>query len=355
MRALAVWRIGLFALALIWPLATLGRTGGELTEKRDRVALPAWHLRGGYPQKFDNYFRDNFGSRDRFIRWHNLLKLRLLRESPVDRVIVGRDGWYFYSATADGIDIRNFSGRWPHTPADIEAWLNRQDAREREYAQIGTRYLIVVAPEKHNAYPAFVPSRYGPQAPGVMDEVLAHLKNHPRLQILDLRPILQPRANAQLYYKGDSHWNAQGAFLAAQAITEALRPALPDIGVIRESDYDLHVAPHDSGDLVKMIASSLTVDDRMFVYQSRTPRARIVHDAPANTVWEQPGTRLPTAMLIGDSFGVVLEPILCDAFSRLHYKMTTTEPITFRAVAEERPDVVVLMIVERYLPRLMEQ
>jgi hypothetical protein len=51
----------------------------------------------------------------------------------------------------------------------------------------------------------------------------------------------------------------------------------------------------------------------------------------------------------------VLEPILCDAFSRLHYKMTTTEPITFRAVAEERPDVVVLMIVERYLPRLMQQ
>jgi len=356
MRALAVIRIAVFVAALAWPLLTMGRDDGTLHEQRTLAPMPALATAGGrYPEEFDAYFRDHFGWRERLIRWNNLLKFYALGEAPVDRVIIGGSGWFFYSNPRDGMDIRNFAGRWPHTGADIEAWLERQDEREQEYARHGARYLIAIAPDKQSVYPDQVPYRYGPHAPGVLDELLRRAAAHPRLHVLDLRPALQAHADRQLYFKGDSHWNAHGAFLAAQAIAEALRPELPTVGAIRREDYVVSATPATGGDLVDMIALGVTTHDEAFKYRRKTGGARLGLDLPGNSVWEQPDTRMPTAVLFGDSYGVALEWILCDAFSRLHYDMTTLNPPAPQIVATDRPDVVVLILVERNLPRLMDQ
>ena len=131
MRALSLVRIGVFLLALAWPLATM-RAGDRTlaTEQRTRRPMPSLGAAGReYPEQFDAYFRDNFGWRDRMIRWHHLLKYRALGQSPVDAVIAGHDGWLFYSMPGDGVDIRNFSGHWPHDASDVETWLVRQNAR----------------------------------------------------------------------------------------------------------------------------------------------------------------------------------------------------------------------------------
>lgn len=355
MRAIAALRIGLFLLAIVGPLAMMGRGEAALHEQRDLAPLPDLRAAGSrYPDQFDAYFRDHFGWRDRLIRWYNLLRFRWLREAPVGRVIVGSDGWFFYSNPADGIDIRNFAGRWPHTAVDVDTWLQRQDDREREYARVGARYLIVIAPDKQSIYPEHVPYRYGPHAPGVLDELLGRLRWHRRLQVLDLRPVLRPHADAPIYLKGDSHWNARGAFLAAQAITDALRPALPSIGRVRTEDYDLTATPATGGDLVDMIALGISSREDVFHYTRKTAAGRVVTDGPGNTLWRG-NAGLPTAVLLGDSFGVGLEWVLCDVFSRLHYDMTTVNGPDPTLVARERPDVVVLILVERNLPRLRDQ
>jgi alginate O-acetyltransferase complex protein AlgJ len=238
MRVLMWLRTGLFLSVLVCPLALMLRQGrATINEKRTLAAMPALSsLDKQYPERFDAYFRDHFGGRDRLIHWNNRLKYTLFRESPVDYVIVGRNGWLFYSAE---IDIRNFAGRWPHSSADIDTWLNRQDERERQYAAEGARYLIVVVPDKQTVYSESVPYRYGPQAPGVLDEILARLEFHPRLRLLDLRPALLRHKDTELYYKTDQHWNSHGAFVAAQAITDVLRPDLPNIGTLRREDYDV--------------------------------------------------------------------------------------------------------------------
>lgn len=355
MRAVSVLRISAFLVALAWPLLTLGRDDGKLHEQRTLAPMPSLAAGDRYPEEFDAWFRDHFGSRDRLIRWHNLLEFHLLGQAPVDRVIVGSSGWFFYSNPRDGMDIRNFAGRWPHTAADIEAWLTRQDAKEQEYARHGARYLIAIAPDKQSVYPELVPYRYGPHAPGVLDELLAHVRSHPRLRVLDLRPALRAHADPPLYFKADSHWNARGAFLAAQAITEALRPDFPNVGVIRKEDYVLSATPTSGGDLADMIALGVDTHDESFKYERRTPGGRVFLDLPGNTIWKHADTRLPTAVLFGDSYGVALEWVLCDAFSRLHYDMTTSNGPDPGIVARDRPDVVVLILVERNLPKLMDQ
>jgi len=354
MRGLRLFRIALFLAALIVPLVTMGGAEGALSnEQRTRVARPELATSGSqYPEQFDAYFRDNFGWRERLIRWHHLFKFRYLRQSPVANVIVGRDGWLFYAAGGDGVDIRDFAGRWPHSGSDVDTWLKHQEARVDEYAQLGARYVIALAPNKHTIYPEHVPAQYGPHAPGLLDEVMTRLWRHPQLDVVDLRQALRPHRDAQLYYRGDSHWNAQGAFRAAQAITDALRVRVPSVGHLRDEDYILHTGPIESGDLVNMLALGIMLPDRNFGYERRTPGARLIRNEEFHRVWEQSGSGLPKAVLLGDSYGGTLAPILTDAFSRLHYYVSARggpDPVVVR---EEHPDVVILILVERYLPAL---
>jgi hypothetical protein len=357
MRSLRLLRVVLFLAALGVPLATMRATEDALSnEQRTRDAAPNLATAGAqFPEQFDAYFRDNFGWRERLIRWHHLFTFHCLRESPVANVIVGRDGWLFYAGNGDGVDFRDFGGRWPHSASDVEAWLTHQDARVEEYAQVGARYLVALAPNKHTVYPEYVPARYGPHRPGLLDEVRTQLQRHPQLEVVDLREALLPKRDAQLYFRGDSHWNAQGAFRAAQAITDALRARVPTVGRLRDEDYVLHTGLIESGDLVNMLALGIQLNDRTFGYERRSPGARLIRSEELHRVWEQTGTNLPTAVLLADSYGATLSPILADAFSRLHYYVAARGGPDRNLVPQERPDVVILLTVERYLPSLAVQ
>ena len=358
MRALAVFRIGLFAAAMILPLAAMDRGASALEhEQRSRTPFPEPAVaRARFPEQFDAYFRDRFGGRDLLIRWHHLFKFHVFRESPVPSVIVGSDGWLFYSAPPHEVDFRNFSGRWPHDEHQVEAWLTAEDARAAAYAAVGARYAIAVAPDKQSVYDQFVPARFGPPAPGVVSELSRLAAGHPRLQVFDLTPVLrQHRDAAPLYFKGDTHWNARGAFLAAQAITDGLRERLPSVGTIREADYVLRDAGPPICDLLNIVALGLRPTDRALAYDRRVPASRQTLDNDYDKAWEQPGSTLPRAVLIGDSFGVALAPILADAFSRLRFRASSLGGPDPDLVRRERPDVVVLITVERYLPKMSER
>ncbi len=352
MRAISLLRIGMFLVLLVWPLATMRGAAAALQhEQRTRVARPSLREGVRFPELFDAYFRDNFGWRDRVIRWHHLFKYRALGESPVNDVIVGRDGWLFYSNPADGLDIRNFSGHWPHEAGVVDGWLTGQEGRRLQYVRLGARYLIAIAPDKQSLYPELVPFRYGPAAPGVMGELLARASSYPDLTMLDLRTALR-EAIGELYYKGDTHWNARGAFAAASAIADRLRRDLPSVGAIRESDYVVEESVRPEGDLVNIMGLGLPANDRAFAFRRRSGGAREISSDALHRVFDQPGTGLPRAVLLGDSFGESLAPLLADAFSRLHYYRSSTGGPNPAIVVNEKPDVVILISAERYLPHL---
>lgn len=160
------------------------------------------------------------------------------------------------------------------------------------------------------------------------------------------------RRAGRSYYKGDTHWNARGAFTAASAIADRLRRDLPSVGVIRESEYVVEEAVRDVGDLTNMMGLGLPANDSLFVFRRRSDGAREIKSDALHRVFEQPGSGLPKAVLLGDSFGEALAPLLADAFSRLHYYRSSTGGPNPALIVEEAPDVVILISAERYLPHL---
>ena len=75
-----------------------------------RVGGGRFGIRGEFPREFDRYFGDNFGFRDSLIRSHASLLYGILRTSPTENVILGKEGWLYYNSPSDGTSIRDYCG-----------------------------------------------------------------------------------------------------------------------------------------------------------------------------------------------------------------------------------------------------
>ena len=75
-------------------------TGLTLDENRVLASMPAVNLKRAtlakFPAKFERYFNDRFGFRQRLIQWLNFVKVAGLGVSPSPRVVLGQDHWLFY-------------------------------------------------------------------------------------------------------------------------------------------------------------------------------------------------------------------------------------------------------------------
>lgn len=358
MRVSRLVRILGFLLLLGAPFVGTFFARGALTnEKRERAPRPTltWATWKKYPEAFDAWFRDRFGFRDRLIHWHSLVAIKALRESPVPNVIIGGGGRLFYAGYNDGVDIADFAGRHPIAPGELDRYLVHNLERRMQYAALGAHYLIVLVPNKQTVYPEDVPARYGPPRPGLFDATMARLGHRTDLDVLDLRPLMRAHRDDPTFYATDTHWNGNGAFWAAHAIVAQARTWFPSLAPLRREDYDVTTHRH-AGDLAAMLAMTDDFDDLAYDYQRRggSPK-RSVPAAANHTIYEQPGSGKPRVLLLGDSFGGELANLLGEAFGRVHYFYSARVGYDPALPAADKPDLVVLVLVERYLPRLADQ
>ena len=196
------WRDGavalLFGLALAAPLmgAVLHRHR-TLTQFENRAAAtwPAPPVdaasRRAWPAAFEAAFADRFGGRDRLIATHHALLARAFGVSPVDKVLIGRDGWlYFLGEDGKAVD-RDWRGVVAY-PADEPLRIAAEFKRRRDFlAGHGIAYVVAIVPDKATIYPGHLPAwARQPSRPTRLDRVYAALAAHPDVAAVDLRPPL---------------------------------------------------------------------------------------------------------------------------------------------------------------------
>src|SRR5438034_11622563 len=69
------------------------------TEKRKLTGMPMFHLSHFYTflTEYEKYFNDNFGFRNNLIAMNNSLLVKAFHHSPITAVIIGKNGWLFYT------------------------------------------------------------------------------------------------------------------------------------------------------------------------------------------------------------------------------------------------------------------
>ncbi len=299
---------------------------------------------------WEAYFTDHFGCRNVLVMWQNKLKWSLFREKSVRDVIVGTDGWLFFSAAQM---VEHYRGALQFTDQELRDWQKLLEHRRDWLAARGIKYLFVLAPDKQSIYPENLPGWLQPlRGRTKADQFFDYLKAHSTVETLDLRPVLlAAKKSAPVYQKTDTHWNEFGAFVAGDAVFRALAARqLPWLSPFKLDNFHRTNRLAPGGDLVRGLGVSLTESNAVFF----TPKPEL----PAMETFvpilehtkDMASTKNPQGrermVVYQDSFGRYWVPFFGHQFREVdfywRYQMEATQ------IEGQKPVVVINEMLERF-------
>ncbi len=375
-RSVLQWTLVVGFLAAIWlPLMDSALGLGPASNFGERRTLAPWpeinwrleEIRA-LPDALEAYYDDHFGFRDSLVQLNSWLRW-LLVSNPFDtQVVVGKSGWLFLNVGGGLLD--DFRAVRRYTDAELERIRHGLVERRDQVAELGARYLLVVAPEKQTIYPEMVPARVRRAAePARLGQLFDYLRATTDLEIVDLRgPLTEAKALGPVYQSTGTHWTDLGAYVASveirrQVIGDRLKKPL--------GRFRIQGARTGSNDLARMLGLKQWLrEDSVRLRFRRRMRAQLtvkgLADLPTRMKYsgryrhpktihrlrfahEVDDPSLPRAVMFRDSFATAMVPFLGEYFQRIGYYRI---PFLVDVVRQQSPDVVIEERSERTVTQL---
>ena len=303
------------------------------------AAKPAITTRSGefnlsFLSDVSDYIADRFAFRQELATAWAGVNAKLFGTSVEEQVVLGRDGWLYFSDT-----LPDYMGQGM---SDTQLrYLANDLALMQEYIESqGKQFAFTIAPNKNSIYPEHMPgyieNRHGESNAARIGAYL----DTAGVNYLDLFEILGSEEN--LYYKTDTHWNSRGAALAADGLLELLD---------RGGDYSaasFATAENHRGDLYEMLYPAGRAVETAPAYDGEL--SYICESDPnggnAITIKTVCDAGTDGLMCWRDSFGIALYPYLAQSFAAATFSRSADYDLTLANSA----DAVIIELVEPTFP-----
>lgn len=301
----------------------------------------------------DTYFAQNFGFRNRLVYVQNVLKQNVFRTSGQSEVIVGEDGWLFYSRALD-----DFLGTSVADETEVERMGAVVLMMQNYVESSGGEFIFFSAPNKMSVYGEYMPYYYIEDGGHGNYERLYSELVKAGVNTVQLKNTLSLKKadGVQLYHKLDSHWNNYGAAVAYETVANKLSEVYGDEfkGYTRYSTMPYSVKNNFSGDLQSMLLPGSDRKDEQLEFDAAenfeyTNRFRGVDDLVITTSNESKAVD-KSVTLFRDSFGNALYWFFANDYTSLTAKREI--PYNIYQAAEES-ELVAVELVERNLRNLL--
>jgi hypothetical protein len=351
-----------FILILVLPLfdqwAGLS-SGFKSTEKRILTPFPRFdfpHVKTFIAQ-FDQYYKENFGWRNALFYQYSQWKYKIMSSSPLpEKVIAGKNGW-FYPGNSMSRVVEQHRGLLPIRQDSLVSIARRLTNLQDSLRRQGSKLYVLVAPDSYTIYPENLPD-YFPREKRVsnFDRFKAYMNRHSTVPVIDVRnELAASKAKRVVYCRTDTHWNDYGALLATLTVVDRIRRDFPYLIKPDLSNYDIKSQQGVGGDLVTMLALNSEVSDSVS-YKIKPAGFLLARNTEINDKYNGlPSQRFVRAgtesrqkaklLLVGDSFSYSMDQFLSGYFSESY--MVRSHKFDTNLVKAERPDVVIVEIVER--------
>ncbi|MCP4219068.1 MAG: hypothetical protein GY765_30820 [bacterium] len=332
-------------------------------EHRRKAEKPQLRLDNisGYASLYSRYYSDYFSFRGYCIYLNNLLKSKWLGVSPVDGVVVGKDGWLFINKEGpivSGID--SYRSLTPFKTAELEQWRKVLEERQQWLVARGIKYIFMVAPGKNSIYPEYMPGNIRKvNTRSRLDQLKEYLEKHSTVQLLDPRPaLLEAKKKYPVYSVTDSHWNAYGGFIAYGELMKVVSKMLPGDGGLTMSRFEVEVADQAGGDLAGMLGLQQDVFRENMIQLKAEPLLAAGGGKMKNVnrfgsfkrgFTECKNASYPNVLMVHDSFYKKIQPYISESFSRAVYIWDWDMNFFTNVIEEEKPALVIDEMGERFL------
>jgi len=328
-------------------------------EKRSPAAKPelTWQTLSDYPAEYERHFRDTFGFRNLLIFCQNWMHYRCFGDSALSDVVAGREGWLFLAGELGGSrPLDYFRNLIPFSPDELERSVVSLQKRQRELQQRGSRYLLLIVPNKDTVYAEFMPGWIRKAfSRSRLDQLAQRLGGEP--WFLDLRQALSDAKKENswpLYDKTDTHWNEFGAYWGYRAAIERLGRLFPEARPRALERFQILMRQSPGGDLAQLLALQGVLGERKIFLVPLQPYRFMVREPPRRpspwvqvTVTENAGGELPSTVMFRDSFAHEMMDFLSEHFRRIVYVWDMEKRFDFAPIDQEKPELVIEEIIER--------
>lgn len=314
--------------------------GNEKETKFPALADDSGKLNTAYPTQLGEYYEQHFAFRPLAITADANIQASVFTVSNNDSVVVGKDGWLYYSSTLDNYLGKNvFSDRKTssivHNLEMLQSFSKSRDAN----------FIFTVAPNKNTLYPKHMPYYFSQKVSSESNrKKISEALAKSEVNYCDLFSLFESK-NETLYFARDSHWNNKGALMVYDSVLTQLGKSHDDYSTVesvRKKDF--------TGDLAKMLypAGSQPEYNNYYGAEERysyTTDTKSVEDAMIKTKNEDASESL---YMYRDSFGNSLLPFFASAYNTATF--TKSFPMLLeKDFNEAKPDTFVLELVERNL------
>ena len=286
-----------------------------------------------------DYISDHFALRRPLASLWAGLNAKLLGTSVEEQVMLGQDGWLFYTDTAeDCIGLGMDDGLIGYAANNL--------AMVQEYLEAeGVEFSFVIAPNKGSLYPQMLPDYAKGQRDGANAPRLIAALESAGVSTADLFSAFENEEI--LYYQTDSHWNSKGAALAADKILESLG---------RDSGFyagSFIAGEEHRGDLYEMLYPSGSYTEQDIIPAELFSFTAVNDTAKGNAINFSTENSAAQGSLFcwRDSFGISLYPYLAESFGAAQFSRSF--PYELPKAVEQGADSVVIELVERNLDQLL--
>ena len=301
---------------------------------------PQWRDKEGkwnenYLADLNDWISDRFFLRQELISLDNRITAEVFGNSGEDKVILGKDGWLFFTET-----LENYTGTKPMTDRELYSAARNLQLMQMYCEREGKKFAFVIAPNKNSLYSAYMPN-YGVKAETTdADKLMALLKTM-GVKTVDLFDAFR-KEEEPLYFAHDSHWNSKGAALGADLINAAFD--------VKSSYYggDFSQQQRHDGDLYSMAYPAFTDPEMDVVYGGKLNYSFTGKNTKPDSIrLETAGSGDGKLVAYRDSFGNLLFPYLADSYASAVFSRSTSYDMTQEA------DHILVELVERNLRYLI--
>lgn len=337
----------------------------DYDENKKKNEKPIFNINylDNYPKQYEAYLSDNFSLRGLFLKYIGDINTNLWKKSPKpDKLIIGKEKWLF---NVDK-ELNFYLGKTYFTDEELQIILDEFLYRKETLHNMGIEMHMVINPTKYSVFPEYLPAYMnGSASKNIADQLIEYFRENSSIEIIYPKDTLLSLKNeAELYYKGDNHWNGIGAYYAAEYIAHKIYSC--SIVNLPLESFDIDTVYNWKGNLAHMTANAnnfaenrydlkLKLNDaEEFNRNTFKPIEGFVYAWDYQKSYRSRNDSLPDALIIRDSFGNALIPYMKNTFYHSTFIFDAWHyGFNLDIIRKENPDVVVYMVLESLLPNII--
>lgn len=362
---------GVFILILLFPAINSGfriLPEEENHENRAMKKLPVFDISflDVFPKEYDEYFSDNFNLRENFLALNSKIKFHVFHKAPINtKAFLGIDGWMYSVFRA----MENYLAQNLMNADEKQRFYDIIKYRKDFLDSLNCKYYFAIIPQKTTVYPEYLPlSKRIDIDERVADQICDIVDTMNGVTLIDLRPVLKSNKNGiRMFHKTDNHWNDYGCLVAYDTMLDVIAKDFPRVKPINMSSYVIDSVVTKGKNLAHIMGIYDGVTENKIICKPDfEPKAKkgiergypVVEGFPYLDEFEEVYTTgndsLPKILVIRDSFGSYLLPMISENFSETIFIFDGWHHRLNKDIAlNEKPDIFIQLVWEPLLPNII--